>query len=315
MTITNNYLDKSFYELTTHLSSLSYSLVFRNIKSSYLRVDDNIKFGIEDFFRKFNYWGKLDYETREFEEIENRAKYIYNHLEDFIWLYENLGDYRSKKVLYAVLSNWYLYNFKELKECYNNQYPDYFDLDLVEALDNEVLIDLGAYTGDSILDYLRMYNGRYKKIYAYEITDESFRILKDNLNGYRDIIFRNKAVSDKPGVMYLKENEFGWEDANGISDDGIKEVEVVTIDEDINEMVIMIKMDIEGFEYKAIQGCKRHIKDTNPKLLISVYHNHEDIWKIPHLIDEIKPGYKFYLRYHGNSDFSTEVTLIAIYKK
>ena len=308
-----NYLDKNFYKLTTHLSNLSYEEIFKNIKSRYLEVPENTRVSIEDFFKKFNYWGVLDYKQEIYEEIENRAKSIYNHLNDFIWLYENLGDYRSKKVLYAIISNWYYYDFKELKECYDNQYPDYFDLDLVNISDNEVMIDLGAYTGDSILEYLKMYNSRYKRIYGYEITDESFNQLKNNLSRYKDIILKNKAVSDKAGIMYIKENEFGNKDANEISNEGSKEIEVVTIDEDIKEDVTMIKMDIEGFEYKALLGCKKHIKENTPKLLISVYHNHEDIWKIPRLIEDIKSGYKFYLRYHGNNGFPTEVTLIAIY--
>jgi len=310
-----NYLDKNFYKLTTHLSNLSYEEIFNNIKNNYLKIPVNTKLEIENFLKKFNYWGILDYQNNIFEEIENRAKSIYKHLNDFIWLYKKLKDYRSKKILYAILNNWYLYDFKELKECYDNQYPDYFDLDLVKINDNEIVVDLGAYTGDTIIDYLKMYNHKYKKIYCYEITDESFIQLKNNLSKYKNIIFKNKAVSDKPGLMYLKENEFGNQDANRITNNGTKKIEVVTIDKDITDKITMIKMDIEGFEYKALQGCKKHIKKNTPKLLISVYHNHEDIWKIPKLIQKIKPGYKFYLRYHGNNGFPTEVTLIAIYKE
>lgn len=308
-----NYLDKNFYELTTYLSELTEEEIFENIKYTYLNVNDGIKNGIEDFFKRFNYWGTLDYKRNDYEELKRRAKSIHNHLEDFIWLYEKLEDYRSKKILYAILSNWYAQDFKELKECFEMQYPDYFDLDLVKCNEDELLVDLGAYTGDTILDYLRMYNEMYKRIYCYEITDESFMQLKDNLGRYSDIVFCKRAVSNVEGTMYIKENEFGA-DANSIDDKGEKEIKVVTIDEDIEEKVSLIKMDIEGMEYKALLGCRRHIEKEQPKLLISVYHNHEDIWRIPRLIDEIKPGYKFALRYHGNNIFPTEVTLIAIYE-
>lgn len=308
------YIDKAFYELTSHLLSLSKNEIFNNIKNNYLKVPDNIKNGIEDFFKKFNYWGKLDYKNNEFEELKNRTNSIYNNLDKFIWLYEKLGDYRSKKILYAILNNWYNYDFITLRNCFENNYPYYFDLDLVKCSNDEVFVDLGAYTGDTISDYLRMYNKRYQKIYAYEITDSSFKILENKFSKNDDIILRKKAVSDKSGTMYLRENSYGNEDANGISNEGSKKIDVVSIDEDIKDDISLIKMDIEGYEYKAMLGCSNHIINNKPKLLISVYHNHQDIYRIPLLIETLKPGYKFYLRYHGNNIFPTEVTLIAIYE-
>lgn len=88
-------------------------------------------------------------------------------------------------------------------------------------------------------------------------------------------------------------------------------IDTVTIDDDIKEKITLIKMDIEGFETKALQGCRKYIKNDHPKPLISFYHNHEDIWKIPKLIKQISPSYKFSLRYYGNNIFPTEVVLIA----
>ena len=87
---------------------------------------------------------------------------------------------------------------------------------------------------------------------------------------------------------------------------------MVTLDEDIGEAITIIKADIEGFEQEAIKGAINHIKNDHPKLLISVYHKNEDLWKIPKMIKEIDSTYKFYLRYHGGSIYPTEITLIAI---
>ena len=82
--------------------------------------------------------------------------------------------------------------------------------------------------------------------------------------------------------------------------------------QDIKEPISIIKMDIEGAETKAIIGCQNHIKTDSPKLLISVYHNYEDLWKIPRMIDEMNPDYKFYLRCYGTEVFPTEIILYAI---
>lgn len=308
-----NYIDTSFYQLTNYLKKLSNQEILENIKYNFLHIPVEIQNSLEDYFKKFNYWGTLNKKARNYEELELRAASIHNHLDDFIWLYEKLEDYRSKKLLYAILNNWYRYDFSLLKECYENNYPDYFDLDIVKCNEEEVVVDLGAYIGDSILDYLKVYQEKYKKIYCYEITEESFQTLKQNLAKFPNIEFRKKGALDKKGMMSISHNQEELS-ANKVIENGTKEIEVVTIDEDIKQKVTLIKMDIEGAEEQALKGCQKHIQNEQPKLLLSVYHNHEDIWKIPKMIENMQKGYKFYLRYHGGNIFPTEVTLIAIYK-
>lgn len=100
--------------------------------------------------------------------------------------------------------------------------------------------------------------------------------------------------------------------ANQVIDEGDEILDGVSIDTDIVEDVSMIKMDIEGSEVKALIGCQNHIRNTTPKLLLSVYHNHEDLWKIPRLVDDINPNYQFYLRCYGSELFPTEIILYAI---
>lgn len=312
--ISNNSIDKNFYNLISILKKLTKEEILNNIKNSYQSLNYETKKSIEDFFKKFNYWGTLNYEDNDYEEINRRSNSIYNHLNDFIWLYEKLEDYRSKKVLYAILNNWYCYDFITLNECRENTYKDYFDLDIVKCNENEVFVDLGAFTGDTITDFLNEYNGKYKKIYAYEITEESFAQLKNTLSNLTNIELRKKAVLDKNSKVYIEKNINGAS-ANKIIETGIKTIEAVSLDEDIKEKITTIKMDIEGSEKKALIGATNHIKNEHPNLLISVYHNHEDIWKIPKIIEKIQTGYQFYLRYHGGNIFPTEVTMIAIYKK
>ena len=72
-----------------------------------------------------------------------------------------------------------------------------------------------------------------------------------------------------------------------------------------------IKMDIEGAEKDALKGCARHIREEHPKLLISVYHNNEDIWRIPRMIHEMDDSYRFYLRSNGNQWGPSEIVLFA----
>lgn len=305
-----NITDLNFYKLIDEIKSKTLEEIYTNIKNKFDLINPSIQSSLEDYFNKFPYWGKIDIKNNDFEELYNRALSLKNHVDDYVWLYEKLCDYRSKKVLYAILNNWYNFDFNSLNSSIEKNYPHYFDLDVIECNKNEVIVDLGAYIGDTILDYINTYGpNNYKKIYCYEITDESFNILKNNLKYYNNIDFRKKAVSNKKEKLYITRSSID-NSANMVSDEGMESIEAVTIDEDIKDNITLIKMDIEGYEQKALEGCKKHIEKNKPKLLISVYHNHEDLYKIPKIIDEIN-DYKFYLRYYGNNIFPTEIVLIA----
>ncbi len=88
-------------------------------------------------------------------------------------------------------------------------------------------------------------------------------------------------------------------------------IEVEQIDEickDIN--VTFIKMDIEGAELKALVGAKNTIVRDKPKCAISVYHEPEDLFKIPLYLKQLNPNYKFYLRLYTLS--LDEIVLYAV---
>lgn len=306
-----NIIDKKFYNLINLIQNQTLEEVYTEIKNNFFNINQNIKNSLEDFLNKFPYWGELKQKENNYEELYNRAESLKKHLEDYVWLYQKLSDYRSKKLLFAILNNLYKFDFTTLNTSKEQNYLHYFDIDLVKCNENEVIVDLGSYTGDSIIDYFNTYGtDQYKKIYCYEITDESFNSLKNNLAHYPNIEFRKKAVSDKEETLYIKRNDVD-DSANLITNNGDETIEATTLDEDIKENITLLKMDIEGSEQKAIIGAKKHIQNEHPKLLISVYHNHEDLWKIPKMINEITPNYNFYLRYYGNNIFPTEIVLIA----
>ena len=306
-----NIIDKKFNHLVKEIKKYDLIDIFNNIKNNYLNLNSNIQLSLEDYFQKFPYWGKLNKNENNFDELYNRALSLKEHIEDYVWLYNKLEDYRSKQILFSILNNWYQFDFNSLKASYENNYSHYFDLDIIKCND-EVIVDLGAYTGDTIIDYINNYGiESYKKIYCYEITEESMKILKNNLKYYPNIEYRNNAASNALETLFLNESEVD-SSANMVSNEGVKKIQAVTLDNDIDDDITLIKMDIEGYEKKALEGCQNHILKNHPKLLISVYHNHEDLILIPKMINKLKDDYKFYLRYYGNNIFPTEVVLIAI---
>lgn len=73
-------------------------------------------------------------------------------------------------------------------------------------------------------------------------------------------------------------------------------------------------MDIEGFEKFALSGSQEIIKNQLPNLAICIYHNPDDLWEIPILIDEMfDKRYTFYIYTHAESTFDT--VLYGIPKK
>ncbi len=307
-----NRLDVKFYNLIKELNVLNKNDIFDNIKKSYLNINDSNKKSIEKFLSTFNYWGNLDYEKNIFDELENRCEVLKEHTDEFLWLYKNLGDYRSKQILYSILNYWYNNDFNELGKSYENNYNQYFDLDLVKPNKNAIYVDIGAYTGDTIVNYINTFL-QYKKIYAYEITDESIKIMQKNLKNYPNIIYKKTAIMDRTSIFYMNDNSIS-SSANKVSNIGIKQILSTSLDKDIKEKIDIIKIDIEGNEEKALNGAINHIKKDTPILDIAVYHNHNDLWKIPKLIYSINDKYKYFLRYFGNKYYPTEVILIAIKK-
>lgn len=307
-----NIIDKNFSRLVMEIKGLSEKELYYRMRKSFDKIPEETKRSCMNFFNQFNYWGALDIDSQNYEEIELKQETLFNHIDDFVWLYNHLQDYRSKKTLYAILNNWYCYDFDTTNATREYMYDDYFDLDLLECTSDEVIVDLGAYTGDTILSYLKNYGEDcYKKIYCYEMTPETFGTLKDNLKGYENIEFRLKAIGDSIGQVDLVNNSVS-SSANTIIEKSDGGVVMTTLDDDIEEPITLIKADIEGFEQKAILGAKDHIINDHPKLLISVYHNNEDLWKIPKMIYDLSSNYKFYLRYNSSPIYPTEITLIAI---
>ena len=249
-----NIIDRSFAELASEIGSLGEKELYYRIRRAFDAVPAETRRSCQDFFNRFGFWGRLDPDNGIFEQIELKELALFEHLSEYVWLYERLEDYRSKKTLYSILSNWYRYDFKTTAEAKEYMFEDYFDLDLVKCTPDEVVVDLGAYTGDTVKSYIKNYGEDcYRRFYCYEITPESFERLRMNTEGLRGIELRQKGVSDEPGRLSLVPNQYA--SSNRLSPDSAGEVEVVTLDDDITEPVTLIKADIEGFEYRALCGA------------------------------------------------------------
>lgn len=158
-------------------------------------------------------------------------------------------------------------------------------------LSNENFIDLGAYNGDTVIDFIN-HDPQYRKITAVEPDVKTFKKLQNNTGELRDISLINACVSDKCGMLTF--NMQGGRNS-ALSQDGTP-LQSITVDS-LETDATYIKMDVEGAETDAIIGAKNTIKQHKPKMLISAYHRTDDLIKIPQTVLELRNDYKIYLRH------------------
>lgn len=189
---------------------------------------------------------------------------------------------------------------------------------------DEIIIDCGAYNGDTLKKFAETYGPALKKIYLFECMEESIQELSfamirvKNKKFYPDMVLMPYALSDyeskmkfaktiKPDGSFLVGNrEFAQ---SALYESDYVDVDVTTLDKVIpdDEKITLIKMDIEGSEYAALHGAERIITTCKPKLAISLYHCGEDYYRIPLYLKSLVPEYKFAVRHHNKNHCDTDL--------
>jgi len=175
----------------------------------------------------------------------------------------------------------------------------YFPPDLFVLKENEVFIDCGAYTGDTVLSFLNQSNRKFRKILAFEPDPANYKKLNQLVDSLPTEISTNIQCSNLAVGNRSEQLRFNAQGAasSSRSDSGGIFIQSEPLDSLlIKEIPSYIKMDIEGAEVDAIQGVTTSIRKYLPILAISVYHCQDHIWKVPLMLNEISDQYQFYLR-------------------
>ncbi len=166
----------------------------------------------------------------------------------------------------------------------------------------EVAADLGAYTGDTA-EKLLSSAPNIKRIYAMEPEPHAYRKLKalsERENTCGKIIPINAAAWDTDTVLEFTELSGRGSSLEKNHHKGTRSIPVrAHITDDIlsgENTVDYIKLDVEGAEYKALEGLRRTITKYHPEILVSAYHRPDDFITLPRLIKEMCPDCRFYLR-------------------
>ena len=228
-----------------------------------------------------------------------------------VTLYNLLIDEKSKEVYKAVLKFKLTEDYTYLINVKDDVKKQYFD-EVVKFSDEEVFVDCGGYTGDTIEAFLKAVDNKFKHIYSFEPDERNFKILTKYVEGLEKkdkIKVINAGVYYKSSVFYLQGEEMAIACTNEATD---RKVEVCAIDDVVKFAPTYIKMDIETFETYALLGAMESIVKYKPKLAISIYHKFDDLWNIPLLLKQWVSEYDLYIRHY--ECYQAETVVYAIPK-
>lgn len=209
------------------------------------------------------------------------------HKDELTEVYDMLSDSQSKKVFENVI----YYKLTGRAEYLTSCETHYDETAGILNPQNESFLDLGAYNGDTVLQFI-FYDKNYKSITALEPDGRNFEKLKKNTENLRDIALINGAVDSFDGVIEMSKNK----GRGNSSTEKTVLTNAYTVDAVAKEnLPTFIKMDVEGNELSAIKGAINTIKHK-PKMQIAAYHRSEDLFSIPLEILKINPEYKIYMR-------------------
>jgi FkbM family methyltransferase len=212
--------------------------------------------------------------------------------DNFKKVYEMLSDEKSKEDYLDILRFKLSGDVKYLLKAHSDKMKIYEDV--LPLSDDEVIMDLGAYDGDTIREFLSVTDGKYKSIIALEPDEKNFRKLERNTQELVNLTRLNIGAWDKEETLYFAKKS----GRNSRLEDGGVPVHFNSVDNIADSEVTFIKMDIEGAELKALEGAKNTVAKYKPKLYVCAYHRNEDMFALPFKIKELYKGYKIYFRQH-----------------
>ncbi len=228
--------------------------------------------------------------------------YISDHEYEIMKLRMLLSDDASRDTLDALMKYRITGDISVLRSCETPKEEAY---SLLNINDRETYLDLGAYNGDTVEEFLKLTGKRFEKIYALEPDRRNYSKLRRRHYALGSEIFEplNAAAwsSDTKLVFNSRagRNSSLCETPSAQTAGRGMETEAKSVDSLLGgKAATLIKYDVEGSEREALAGSEQTIKKYKPRLIVSLYHRTEDLIELPLYIKELNPDYKLYLRHH-----------------
>lgn len=216
--------------------------------------------------------------------------FVDRYRDDIARAYSLLADDKSKEVFKGALDFYYTGRLEYLQAIESDK-DEVFRKIL--RLHDERYLDLGAYRGDTVEEFLH-YSDGWRRIVAVEPNPRNYRKLCEHLEGIENVTAVHAGIADTVGMMTVSKKG-GRMPVLG-DPDGV-EVPVTTVDA-IDCAPTYLKVDIEGMEREMLRGAVHTLRGYHPKLNLAAYHRTEDLFSLILQLHEINPDYRIYLRKH-----------------
>lgn len=216
--------------------------------------------------------------------------FINRYREDIEAAFSLLADDKSREVYKLTLDFYYTGMLRYLRAAESDKDEAFGN---ILRLKNESYLDLGAYRGDTVDEFLSYTDG-YTQITAVEPNPKNFKKLSEHIADIDRSRALNAGISDTPGVMKISKKAGRMPVLN--DSEGI--VTAVTTVDEIDCAPTYIKVDIEGSESAMLRGAEHTLRALSPKLNLAAYHRSEDFFSLILQLHSIEPDYKIYLRKH-----------------
>ncbi|MCW5878099.1 MAG: FkbM family methyltransferase [Anaerolineales bacterium] len=143
----------------------------------------------------------------------------------------------------------------------------------------QTVLDIGANIGYYTLLFAKRVGGS-GVVHAFEPESNAFKLLEKNLelNGYQNVVLHPLAVSNKDGETYLARDPFSNLDHRIKSGSEHQEASIKIRTAKIDSLigsseltVDVVKLDIQGAEYSAVQGMQATLSKSPTVLLLSEF--------------------------------------------
>jgi FkbM family methyltransferase len=167
---------------------------------------------------------------------------------------------------------------------------------------NPIIIDCGSNMGLSLLYFCRNYPGC--TVYGFEPDDSVYYTLVKNIENFNmnQVILTKKAVWVSDGNLdFYTDKGMGGRIGVEYENQVPSKVETVRLRDFISDKTIdLLKMDIEGAEFKVLQDCEPYL--VNIANIFVEYHSmYNEVQKLDELLLILKRNN---FRYHLSQSFS-----------
>ena len=302
-----------------------YCIVITTVYSTALEIEENLRKKGEQnpiFFCANPFKSEVRFLTRQEAMSEDGVNKTL----------EILHDEKSKKI-WVDFINWKITGCHSYTTKYTEGgWLEFFDSNVVPYKEDYTYIDIGAYTGDTILRFLAFCHGKFKKILAFEPDETNYVRLLSFVNDGRlpvekvDMIKSGLWSEEKDLSFYSAGDGDKYESSNFFNDtslilpaerketghssaDNILHVKKLDQFDDLISGNVLMKIDALSSEHEILVGAAETIRKNKPVIVMELGTRYDRLFETVPFLRSLNKDYLFYVRQLRSFDNSRTIMI------